>query len=142
MNLEALKQELIRDEGIVLDAYKDTAGLWTIGVGHLLGPEKRMITITSQEAEALLVADMIEAANVAAGIVGPAWCRLEEVRQRVLVNMAFNLGSRLKGFTRFLNAVRLGNYPHAAIEMMDSKWAAQVGPRAERLRDLMLKGWE
>ena len=28
----------------------------------------------------------------------------------------------------------------AAVEMMDSRWATQVGPRATRLRDRVLKG--
>jgi lysozyme len=54
--------------------------------------------------------------------------------------MAFNLGNRLKGFKKFLSALNMGQWDDAAREMMDSKWATQVGKRAERLRDMVLTG--
>ncbi len=61
-----------------------------------------------------------------------------ETRERALVNMAFNLGGRLAGFKKFLKAVNARDWPTAAVEMMDSKWATQVGDRATRLRDQIL----
>ena len=33
-----------------------------------------------------------------------------------------------------------GNYKEASIQMMDSRWASQVGQRSERLRDMMESG--
>jgi lysozyme len=63
------------------------------------------------------------------------------VRQRVLANMCFNLGiSRLKGFVRMLSALRRKDFAAAAREMRSSKWAEQVGARAERLARLMEAG--
>jgi lysozyme len=56
------------------------------------------------------------------------------------VNMAFNLGDRLGDFHRFLGAVRVGDWPKAAIFMMESKWAKQVGQRAVRLRNMIRDG--
>ena len=71
----------------------------------------------------------------------PWFHRLSEARQRVLVNMCFNLGlSRLMGFKKFLTAVEAGEWETAGVEMLDSKWAEQVGPRSTRLRDLLLEG--
>jgi lysozyme len=141
MDRSKLKQELIRDEGIRLCAYQDSVGLWTIGVGHLLGTEKRMLRITPSEAEALLDMDIDAAiARVVRLGVTPLSPSTADPRYRVLVNMSFNLGDRLNGFRKFLAAFRDANWAEAAEEMMSSKWAAQVGPRAERLRDMVLNG--
>ena len=50
--------------------------------------------------------------------------------------MAFNMGRpRLSKFKNFIAGVNASDWPVAAIEMMDSRWATQVGVRAERLRD-------
>ena len=55
--------------------------------------------------------------------------------------MAFNLGiNRLLKFKKFIKAMQEGEFETAAKEMMDSRWAKQVGPRATRLRDRVLKG--
>ena len=48
----------------------------------------------------------------------------------------FNLGrTRLGKFKKFIGAINEGDWEKASIEMMDSRWAKQVGARAERLRD-------
>ncbi len=135
--LDRLREELIRDEGLRLESYQDTVGLWTIGVGHLLGPERRMLRITPAEADALLTADIDAASDLAARLVGVP---LDDVRERAIINMSFNLGPRLDQFKKFLAAVNARDWETAAKEMMDSKWARQVGKRAERLRDMILTG--
>ena len=140
MDRDKLKEELIRDEGLRLTAYKDSVGLWTIGVGHLLGAHARMTVITLEEAYALLEADINMAEMVARFHAGAA--EADEVRFRALVNMAFNLGNGLGEFKRFLGAVGRADWPKAAIFMMESKWARQVGKRAVRLRDMILTGNE
>lgn len=61
-------------------------------------------------------------------------------RQRVLVNMAFNLGmTGLLGFKTTLLAMEQGRYEDAA-RMLRSRWAGQVGVRAERLSEMMRTG--
>ncbi len=58
--------------------------------------------------------------------------------QRVVVNMAFNLGrNRLGKFKNFLTAVNEGNYAKAADEMIDSRWYSQVGRRSKELVEIM-----
>ena len=60
---------------------------------------------------------------------------------RVIANMCFNLGHpRLSGFKNFIQAMQVSDWERAAIEMMDSKWSGQVGDRAVRLRDRVLRG--
>jgi lysozyme len=138
MDRDKLREELIRDEGLRLQAYKDSVGLWTIGVGHLLGDTARMTSITLAEAYALLEADINEAEMRARKLVGSA--EIEDVRWRVLVNMAFNLGDRLGQFKRFLGAVGVSDWTSASVYMLESKWAKQVGARAIRLSRMMLTG--
>ena len=71
----------------------------------------------------------------------PWFVDLSDTRQRVMVNMCFNLGlSRLMGFKNFLAAMEAGDWETAGVEMLDSKWAVQVGPRSTRLKDLVLEG--
>jgi len=134
-----LRGELTRDEGLRLSSYKDSVGLWTIGVGHLLGDEQRMLKLTHAEAMALLDAD-IHAAVRLAEVLFPQLYDYSEARQRALANMTFNLGGRLAQFVKFCAAVEAGLWEVAATEMMASKWAGQVGKRAERLRDMILQG--
>ncbi|WP_298769867.1 hypothetical protein [uncultured Shewanella sp.] len=68
--------------------------------------------------------------------------RLDEIRKVVLCDMAFNLGiTGLLKFKRMLKAIELGNYQVAADEMLQSKWARQVGQRATELADIMRQGW-
>ena len=66
---------------------------------------------------------------------------LSDVRQRVLYNMAYNLGvpSLLK-FTDTLAMIKQGDYTGASIYMLRSKWAGQVGDRAKRLSVAMKDG--
>ena len=53
--------------------------------------------------------------------------------------MCFNMGEpRLSGFKKFIAGVNSGNWNTAAIEMMDSRWARQVGDRAIRLKNRIL----
>jgi lysozyme len=53
--------------------------------------------------------------------------------------MCFNLGApRLSKFKKFIAAINDEQWIEAAVEMMDSRWARQVGPRAERLKQIVL----
>jgi lysozyme len=136
MNADRLVAELTRDEGLRLRAYKCPAGKTTIGIGRNLDD----LGITRAEAEALCRNDI---ARVEAELDArlPWWRGLDEVRQRVIANMAFNLGTAgLLGFKNTLRKVEAGDYLGAAQGMLSSKWAAQVGPRALRLATMMRDG--
>lgn len=136
MNTAALRAQLIQDESLRLKPYTDTKGQITIGVGHNLSARG----ITMAQALEWLDDDIGETVDD----VEHAWpwvARLDNVRQHVLLNMAFNLGTvKLGAFHRFLDALQAGNYQTAAMEMMDSAWADQVGRRATRLATEMLTG--
>ena len=53
--------------------------------------------------------------------------------------MCFNLGApRLSKFKKFIAAIDQEQWMEASLEMMDSQWAKQVGPRATRLKEIVL----
>lgn len=76
----------------------------------------------------------------------PEWdsARHTPARQAVVLNMAFNLGiNRLMLFRRMRGAYDGGDYERASIEMLDSRWADQVGRRATELAQQMRTGqWQ
>lgn len=136
VNLHALRRQIRLHEGERLKVYKCTSGKLTIGVGRNL--EDRGITI--EESNMLLDNDLA-AFQVELLRKLPWVADLDEVRQRVLIDMAFNLGvAGLLTFKKTLAAVKRGDYAKAAPMMLDSKWAEQVGKRAERLSTMMLTG--
>lgn len=137
-NLErdALRQQLIAHEGVRFFPYTDTAGKLTIGVGRNLTD----VGISPQEANTLLDND-INGAVAGLNRRWPWFPTLDPMRQRVLIDMAFNLGiTGLAGFPKMLAAVEAGAYDEAADEMLDSTWAKQVGTRAVKLAAMMRTG--
>lgn len=130
--LEREQEELILDEGVVLKAYQDTVGVWTIGVGHT-GGVKEGDRIDMATAKHYLRRDIEEAVADAKALC-PDWEHMSGPRKGVMVNMAFNLGrDRLAGFKNTLRYIAERNYDRASTNMMLSKWASQVKGRAERL---------
>ena len=124
-----LVDQLIRDEGIRLYPYLDTEGKWTIGVGRNLTDDG----ISKDEAQLLLSNDIANATKQLDEAF-PWTEALDDVRRGALVNMTFNMGiGGLSAFRKFLAAMQAGDWVTARNEMLDSKWAEQVGPRAQRL---------
>lgn len=132
MNAVRLAQDLERDEGFVPHAYQDSLGIWTIGIGRLVDRRKRG-GITRDEALILLHNDI--ARHWEELTTDLPWLEdAPEAVQEVLANMAFNMGvPGLLNFTKTLALLQAGNYTAAADEMLQSKWAGQVGARADRL---------
>ena len=135
---EKLTEQLIRHEGLRVLPYKDSEGKLTIGVGRNLDDKG----IRRAEAMFMLSNDIAEAYFDAERFVGvKVFHELNEVRQIVLVDMAFNMGlTKLNGFKRFKSALMRHNYDEAESEMEDSKWCVQVGTRCRNLRRMMRTG--
>jgi lysozyme len=134
-DMTTLLAELSRDEGRELKPYVDTVGKTSIGVGRNLTD----VGISDAECDAMLANDV--ARTTAWLDRNLSWWRgLDAVRQRVIVNMAFNMGGGLLTFTNTLAAMQRGDYDTAASGMLDSKWAKQVTVRATRLSQMMLTG--
>lgn len=135
------------DEGERLTVYDDATGLPigpgshvrgkpTIGYGTLICAPGG---ITHDEALALL-GNRIARARAGAATL-PAYAKLDQVRQDVLVEMVFQIGLYgVKGFHNTLAAMERGDYAAAAAGMRASQWAKQTPSRAERLAKIMETG--
>lgn len=135
MNRQLLLEQLQRHEGLRLKPYQDTVGKTTIGYGRNLDDRG----ISEDEAGFMLDNDIDQV--VAELERMPLFLSLNPVRQVVLANMAFNMGvPTLLEFRRMFGALAEQDWDRAAREMMDSKWARQVGSRAEELSELMRRG--
>ena len=133
---DILRAQLIVDEDLRQKPYLDTVGKLTVGVGRNLDDKG----LSREECLYLLDNDIADAEKDARTLF-PGFDSLSAARKAALVNMAFNLGqTRLAGFRRLIEAVKEQDWEQAAKEMLDSRWAQQVGNRAVRLAKQMRHG--
>jgi lysozyme len=134
---DIVAHQLRIDEGVRNRPYKDTVGKLTIGVGRNLDD----VGVNDDEIALMLDHDIDEAERTARRVLVGSFDDLTDERKAAIVNMAFNMGfDRLSGFKKCLAAIREGRYAEAADEMLQSKWAQQVGLRAVRLAGAMRNG--
>ena len=134
-----LKEQLLREEGAEPCAYQDSLGYWTIGVGRLIDSRKGG-GLSNDEIDFLLENDIKKITEQVHKFL-PWVSKLNEPRQAVLLQMAFQMGLRgLLGFKRTLGSIEDGQYFEAAVEMLQSEWAKQTPERAHRLATQMETG--
>jgi GH24 family phage-related lysozyme (muramidase) len=143
MNLDILKEELIVDEGIEYEIYKDHLGFPTFGIGHLItkrDPEYNQPIGTPVDEFRITDAFIEDVENAIddAYVLYNNFTDFPEEVQHIIINMLFNMGyTRLSKFKKMKKAVKAGNWQKAADEMYDSVWATQVPNRANRLIERM-----
>ena len=132
---ETLKRLIIKHEGIRLKPYIDTTGHITIGIGRNLTDNG----ISYDEALYLLRNDLTRAIDELSHF---EWYSTLDINRAIaLVDMNFNLGlSRFLTFKKMIEALKQHDYETAAREMLDSRWAKQVGKRAEELAEILKTG--
>ncbi len=133
--LNKVRKSLIKHEGYSNFPYKDSLGQTTIGIGYNLssrGLPDEWINTQFVEDVVFFYDSMIR---------DYSWFKdLNPDRQIVLCDMAFMGYKKFQAFALMLNALSQGNYKQAAMEMLDSQWAIQVGNRAKDLANGMLTG--
>ena len=136
MNRQAIMNQLIIDEGKRLTVYKDSLGLSTVGIGHLMLASDNIpdgSTISEERCQSLFDHDLTHAI-INAEMIFPALESYPEAIQECIVNLTFNIGpNRLLGFKKFCAAVKCQNWTEAAAQLKDSAWYGQVGKRAVRI---------
>ena len=137
-----IEEQLRLDEGEKLSAYQDHLGFWTIGIGRLIDARKGG-GITKEESSYLFQNDLKRKRDEVRRAL-PWFDKLDEVRQGVLLNMAFQMGTqRLLGFKNTLAMVEAGDYEAASRGMLNSLWARQTPNRAQRLaRQMAIGAWQ
>lgn len=131
---------LVGHEGIVLSRYKDSVGVWTIGIGHTaaaggLNPATFTRTLSMSEAFDLLRKDIVKYENdVERVVVVP----LKQHEFDALVSFHYNTGAIKKAsFVKKLNA---GDRAGAIKGIMDWRKPAEIIKRRTAERDLFKTG--
>lgn len=154
MNLRELTESLVEHEGKEDTPYRDSRGLWTVGIGRCLETNP----ITKAEWKWLLdnkavtfqltgiglqylFANDVRSATTQIKARCDFWDRLNDVRQNVLIEMCFQMGiDRLLGFNKMFAALRVGNWEEAKKEALDSDWHKQTPNRVRVLAEALRTG--
>lgn len=134
--MDKLRKMLELHEGVERFPYRCTAGKLTIGVGFNLDD----VGLYPEEI-AFILDNRINLIRTKLREALPWFDTLDEVRQSVLLDMAYNLGHQgLLKFKRTLGSIERGEYVLASEQMLESLWARQVKGRAVRLSKMMATG--
>jgi GH24 family phage-related lysozyme (muramidase) len=130
---EKLLAQVVRLERRWLDVYCDPAGNLIVAAdppGEQLSTDRKRMTVL--ESRLRRVASDLE-------VILPDVGRIDTVRQRVLIHIAFNIGvEQLRA--RFISAVQSGLWEAAAHQMMISDWGKHDKRRASVLAEMMRTG--
>lgn len=131
-----LLDQIKRHEGFEKFPYECPAGKLTIGYGRNI----EEVGITENEAEFLLLSD-VQRSAAELNKNFEWYYNLTKRRKQAMINLLFNLGlAKLREFKKFLAAMESGDYPTASKELLDSKYARQVGKRADELAHQLVNG--
>jgi GH24 family phage-related lysozyme (muramidase) len=146
-----VKAAIKAHEGVRPEAYKDTKGpkgLWTIGVGHLIGDgsdaalEKsgyKGRTLTEKEVDDLFEDDFAKHVKIAQN--SPGWDKANMQGKAAMIDMTYNMGAWWTKFTVAAKLLATGNFAAAAENLRgQQKWRSQVGGRVDWVADNMAAG--
>lgn len=125
----------MKHEGLRTAPYTDTVGKLTIGVGHNLSDKG----LTVFQVMAILkddINDVLHFINISLPWVN----QLDEVRQRVVADLAFVMMNKLLDFHRMLGYLQAKDWNNAADALLASKFATQTGQRAKDLAYMIRTG--
>ena len=151
-------EQIRRDEGLRSTPYPDVSAhpdatrltdLWqtflTAGGTVAVGYGRNLTRNPLQHHEALfLLENDVQQATAEVLAKWPWTATLNDPRRAVLVNMGYNLGiTGLSTFRKMFAAMEHQQWATAADELLDSRYAKQVGPRAARLAEQLRTGqWQ
>ena len=134
-HLSNLEKILLTDEGLKLKPYLDSKGLWTLGIGRMIGQTLNEMRITEHLAYVMLREDIGTAVRAAVSVFGKdrynSWL---SARRDAILSLLFNMGegNEVRGFRSFakmIAAIKSEDWEGAAMELADSKWARDVDPK-------------
>ena len=143
MDINKLREELERDEGVKYEVYNDHLGFPTFGIGHLItdnDPECGASVGTEVSDNRVKEAFETDVQTVLSDCerLYEEFGSLPEEAQLIIANMMFNMGfTRLSKFKGMKRGVDARNWNAAADERVDSRWYNLVTSRANRLVERM-----
>lgn len=117
-----------RWEGLRLDAYQDTGGVWTIGYGHT--PARPGQRITKAEADILLAKDVAWASKAVEDLFTVP---LTHGQRSALVSFTYNLGENQVARSTLRRKLNAGDYEGASKEFL--RWVYDDGVFIEGLKN-------
>jgi lysozyme len=134
-----VKERIAKHEGKINKIYKDSLGLKTFGIGHLVLEDDDLEEGVEYSDEVVMeyfehdfkiaVADahkFIDENTIPENVFG------------VVIEMCFQLGyPRLCGFKKFKAALENNDLVEAHLQMLDSRWAKQTPQRANQLAEIV-----
>ncbi len=133
-----------KHEGVRTKPYKDSLGLWTVGVGHLIGDGKTLPPewnreLSMAEVDKLFYEDYMSHKKAAMKI--PGFDKVNAKAQGALIDLTFNMGNTwFKKWPNFVKNLSEGNTVGAAASLEDSNWYKQVKSRAVTIVSLIKQG--
>jgi lysozyme len=143
-SIDDTKKMIIRHEGIRYRPYKDSLGLWTVGVGHLIGngrslPPDMNREFSHEEVMSMFNQDYEHHERAAQQIAG--YGRLNTNGKAALVDLTFNMGPKwISKFPNTAKALAAGDTEGAASGLENSLWYRQVGNRAPEIVSMIRAG--
>ena len=136
--MSKLIEMLRRHEGVRSKVYVCSEGYETIGVGRNIAASG--LGLSDDEIDYLLDND-IKRVKAELSSAYPWFDDLNQARQDAMTDISFNIGqTRLRGFVKSIEAMSRGQFDLAADEFMDSRWAVQVGNRADEVTEMIRTG--
>ena len=135
MGYQNLKKRIKLNEGFSLKAYKDQLGYLTVGYGHLILSDEKILlkkNIHKKELEEIFEKDFEKALSDFNKTLKPITSNKKEAD--LIIEMIFQLG--IKGCLKFKNLIknmRKGNKHLVCLDMMDSLWYEQTPYRIKTL---------
>ena len=139
MDMDRLLKSVKQHEGYKDHVYLDTRNKRTVGVGHLCVEDhwKEGVAYPEEMLMKVLKDDLKNAIRGAEELCSDCPV-LEDQAKEIITEMVFQLGKT--GVSKFRNmwkALKVPDYPTAAKEMLDSRWAKQTPGRAKEMSDHM-----
>tara|TARA_Y100001951_G_C11298065_1_gene277559 strand:- start:16201 stop:16671 length:471 start_codon:yes stop_codon:yes gene_type:complete len=105
---------IVEREGFELEAYQDVKGIWTIGVGHIVGVHRGMLWTEQQVVDAFQkdVQDYVDAVNDCVGVA------LSQKQYDALVSLCFNIGTTGFSNSTLVRRLNEGEYRLAADQFL------------------------
>jgi lysozyme len=139
IGMQQILEQLEKHEGLELKPYRCTSEKLTIGIGRNLED----VGISKEEAYLLLEND-VKNVDQQMKTYMPWATALNPARYAALINFVFNvgIGTALK-FENAMAALKASDFGTAAEELLDSRWAKQVGKRSTEISEQIRTGeWQ
>ena len=123
--------QILEKIGVSVAEAQKSGAPWTVGIGFTKGVSinsQMKLNVAMHKLEDIVLDHLPVLDKVL-----PGWQNLPLFAKTVVVNMAFNMGSRLLQFKNSMGLIGQGNYKQAASNLRKSTWYKQVGGRAVEL---------